>query len=111
MSNPSQQLTMFETSEIERFPHYCHALNCKREVDPKLLMCPEHWRKVPYLLKQEVLRFYRPGQEKDKKPFPRISGSCKAGSGGGRKCQVGKRYQGFVPYAALVRDRPAWQGH
>ncbi len=48
--------------------HKCHALDCKKTCSPSLLMCPKHWRMVPGPIKREVLRFYRPGQERDKNP-------------------------------------------
>lgn len=50
--------------------HTCHADGCTQEVLPKLLMCANHWRMVPRELQREVLRYYRPGQEKDKQPSP-----------------------------------------
>lgn len=48
--------------------HHCHAEGCSREVPPRLLMCPAHWRALPARLKVAVLRAYRPGQEIDKQP-------------------------------------------
>lgn len=48
--------------------HRCHASYCDRPTDPRLLMCPQHWRKVPRLLQLQVLRHYRPGQEVTKSP-------------------------------------------
>lgn len=48
--------------------HTCHAEGCPREVPPRLLMCPAHWRALPTRLKAAVLRSYRPGQEVDKQP-------------------------------------------
>lgn len=49
-------------------PHFCHALGCKVEVPPKLLMCLRHWRMVPKDLQARVWRTYRPGQEITKDP-------------------------------------------
>lgn len=48
--------------------HVCHALCCKTQVPPRMLMCLRHWRKVPKNLQQEIWKQYRPGQEIDKKP-------------------------------------------
>lgn len=49
-------------------PHKCHAIGCKREIAPKFLMCPPHWRLVPKEIQREIWRRYRPGQEIDKRP-------------------------------------------
>lgn len=48
--------------------HRCHARGRSLEVEPKLLMCLRHWRRVPKPLQREVWRHYRPGQENDKLP-------------------------------------------
>jgi len=48
--------------------HICHALNCDKQVPPKLFMCRKHWYMVPRILRAEVWRHYRPGQEIDKQP-------------------------------------------
>lgn len=48
--------------------HTCHAKGCNRIVPPKLLMCANHWRRVPVHLQREVWKHYRPGQEVDKNP-------------------------------------------
>jgi hypothetical protein len=48
--------------------HLCHAYMCDREVPPKLLMCLKHWRMVPQDIQRLVWRYYRPGQEIDKRP-------------------------------------------
>ncbi len=48
--------------------HACHALGCGAAVPPRLLMCLRHWRLVPADLKAAVMRTYRPGQERDKRP-------------------------------------------
>lgn len=48
--------------------HLCHAVGCLRQVEPKLLMCPAHWRMVPRELQRGVWAHYRPGQERDKAP-------------------------------------------
>lgn len=48
--------------------HTCHAMRCSREVAPRFMMCPTHWRKVPRRLQAEVYRAYVPGQEQRKDP-------------------------------------------
>jgi hypothetical protein len=48
--------------------HRCHAIGCEIPVEPKLLMCFRHWKMVPKFLQKEIWRWYRPGQEVDKKP-------------------------------------------
>jgi hypothetical protein len=42
--------------------HMCHAVECKREVPPLLLMCPRHWRLVPKEIQHRVYTHYRRGQ-------------------------------------------------
>jgi hypothetical protein len=49
-------------------PHICHALGCKVEVPPKMLMCRAHWAMVPRALQREVWAKYVPGQEIRKDP-------------------------------------------
>jgi hypothetical protein len=48
--------------------HYCHARRCQVVVEPRLLMCPRHWRMVPRPLQAAVWQHYRAGQERDKLP-------------------------------------------
>lgn len=48
--------------------HRCHAIGCKQQCRPALLMCRRHWLMVPKALKTQVLAHYRPGQEDDKAP-------------------------------------------
>ena len=48
--------------------HYCHAIDCEKEVPPRLLMCAKHWKMVPKNLQSEIWRLYRPGQDRDKNP-------------------------------------------
>lgn len=48
--------------------HLCHAYGCKTPAEPRLLMCPKHWKLVPWGLRAEIRATYRVGQEKDKKP-------------------------------------------
>lgn len=49
-------------------PHYCHATNCTRQVQPRFLMCPKHWKMVPMALKDAVWEHYKKGQEITKDP-------------------------------------------
>jgi hypothetical protein len=48
--------------------HRCHAIGCEKEIDPKLLMCFPHWKLVPKFLQKQIWKWYRPGQEIDKRP-------------------------------------------
>lgn len=48
--------------------HLCHAYGCNKQVPPKLLMCPHHWRLVPKTIQREVWEHYVPGQEVRKDP-------------------------------------------
>lgn len=49
-------------------PHHCHAYDCDKLVNPKLLMCLKHWQMVPRDIQALVWKHYRPGQEIDKHP-------------------------------------------
>ena len=49
-------------------PHTCHARGCRVPVRPTLLMCPQHWRRVPRSIQQAVYKHYRSGQCDDKRP-------------------------------------------
>lgn len=62
-TSPKDELRSFSAPE-----HRCHAKGCRERVEPKLLMCPKHWRMVPKKLQAEVWRTYRAGQEIDKRP-------------------------------------------
>ncbi|HSH71578.1 MAG TPA: hypothetical protein VK974_00850 [Methylophilaceae bacterium] len=46
--------------------HTCHAINCSKTVQPKMLMCLKHWKMVPAETQLKVWKLYRPGQEIDK---------------------------------------------
>lgn len=59
------ELSLAMNPEIK---HTCHAHGCETAVEPRMLMCPMHWRMVPSILKQLVWDNYRPGQERDKNP-------------------------------------------
>lgn len=48
--------------------HTCHAVKCKVQVPPRMLMCLKHWRMVPPALQKAVWREYREGQEVRKDP-------------------------------------------
>lgn len=41
--------------------HHCHAIACKVEVPPAMLMCKSHWFKVPQHLRNRVWDEYRNG--------------------------------------------------
>lgn len=36
--------------------HHCHAMGCKAPCPPRMLMCREHWSRVPADLQREVYR-------------------------------------------------------
>ena len=48
--------------------HTCHHPRCDKSVPPKMLACRQHWYQLPQVLRNEVWRAYRPGQEIDKHP-------------------------------------------
>ena len=48
--------------------HHCHAMGCNKAVEPKLLMCAPHWRKVPRDMQNLIWDAYVPGQEIRKNP-------------------------------------------
>jgi len=48
--------------------HACHAIGCKVEVPPRMLMCLRHWRMVPPSIQRRVWDAYVPGQEIRKDP-------------------------------------------
>lgn len=57
-----------KNNRLRKNLHKCHAYNCQKEIDPKLLMCFSHWNMVPAELKRQVYKFYVPGQEVRKDP-------------------------------------------
>lgn len=59
---------MTEPKKSNSLPHTCHALQCSAEVEPKKLMCPEHWRMVPDELKVKVYEAHVVGQCDTKRP-------------------------------------------
>lgn len=54
----------------EVMKHTCHAMGCDKVIPRRLLMCPQHWRKVPYLLRNKVWDAYVSGQEVRGDPSP-----------------------------------------
>lgn len=58
--------------------HKCHLPGCEREVQPRYLMCPAHWRAVPLRLKQAVWKHYAAGQEVTKTPTLEYLNAAKA---------------------------------
>lgn len=52
----------------KRAPHLCHYPGCDKPVPPALWGCHRHWYTLPKVLRDEVWRNYRPGQEVDKCP-------------------------------------------
>lgn len=46
--------------------HLCHVPGCGKNVVKSLLMCSDHWKRVPEPLRMEVLTHYQKGQEKGK---------------------------------------------
>lgn len=54
--------------EPVKVPHVCHAMQCKKEVPPKLLMCGRHWAMVPDNIQKMIWKYYVPGQEVRKDP-------------------------------------------
>jgi hypothetical protein len=43
--------------------HECAARGCTKKIPRRMLMCAEHWRKVPHKERTKVWDTYRPGQE------------------------------------------------
>ncbi len=48
--------------------HHCHAYGCQLPVPPRMFMCRKHWGMLDRRLQLAIWRYYRPGQENDKKP-------------------------------------------
>lgn len=48
--------------------HLCHAIGCSNRVPPKFLMCGPHWFMVPIMIRRDVWRWYKPGQEDNLNP-------------------------------------------
>lgn len=58
--------------------HACHAIECKAQVSPAMLMCRKHWFMVPGYLKTAVWKHYRSGQQSDWKPSKEYCVAAKA---------------------------------
>lgn len=48
--------------------HTCHAHGCTKLVPPRMFACRKHWSGLPRPVQAAILREYRPGQERDKRP-------------------------------------------
>ena len=48
--------------------HTCHAIGCPKPVEPRLFMCPPHWRRLPRQHQSAIRANYRKGQENTKNP-------------------------------------------
>ncbi len=48
--------------------HHCHWIGCKVQVPPKMYACRRHWYMLPESIRNEIWRYYRPGQEVTKDP-------------------------------------------
>ena len=59
---------MSESPEHRKFRlrrnHACVARGCVVQVGRAKLFCAEHWKLVPYGLKQKIARSWNPGQER-----------------------------------------------
>lgn len=60
----------FFTQLVPRCSHHCHWPNCPQTVAPRLWGCKTHWYRLPQNLRDEIWRYYRPGQEVTKRPMP-----------------------------------------
>lgn len=50
--------------------HKCHAIKCNVRVSPTIHMCYKHWKSLPKKIRDDIWKYYRKGQEVDKKPSP-----------------------------------------
>ena len=48
--------------------HHCHAIGCPVQVPPRMFSCRPHWYRTPKALQTLIWRYYREGQEIDKRP-------------------------------------------
>lgn len=48
--------------------HTCHWPGCGKLVPPAMWGCRDHWMALPYAIRHEIWRTYRPGQEVSKTP-------------------------------------------
>lgn len=58
--------------------HTCHAIDCKANVPPEMLMCRRHWFMVPAILRKRVWATYRDGQCDDWEPSAAYCDAAKA---------------------------------
>lgn len=58
--------------------HRCDATGCRAIVAPSMWGCDRHWSMVPPALRVAILRYYRPGQEQDKKPSTQYMRAARA---------------------------------
>lgn len=59
--------------------HTCHALNCDRNVPPRMHMCKTHWWMVPKRMRDNLWANYRRGQERSMTPsaaYLRAAADC-----------------------------------
>lgn len=59
--------------------HTCHAVNCERNVPPRMHMCKPHWSMVPRHLQRALWAAYKPGQERRMDPsaaYLRCAAAC-----------------------------------
>ena len=52
------------------FRHHCHWPGCSVAVPPRMFMCRPHWFRLPVLMRHQIWKTYRPGQEIDNDPSP-----------------------------------------
>lgn len=50
--------------------HYCHAIGCTTEVEPRMFVCRAHWNLLTPKERKEINAVYVPGQEIRKDPTP-----------------------------------------
>lgn len=87
---------------MQNLIHRCHATGCDRPVDPRYLMCAQCWRRVPYSLKQQVLRCYRQGQEIRKDPTPEYLMAARAAIGSLERSIPLRAVTLWQPWATLI---------
>jgi hypothetical protein len=58
--------------------HTCHWPGCEVEIRPALFCCKPHWFALPRVLRREIGRTYRRGQEADKRPSPEYLATARA---------------------------------
>ena len=58
--------------------HTCHWPGCEKAVPPRMWGCAAHWFKLPLVLRNEIWRTYKPGQEITKTPSSEYIVAAKA---------------------------------